>query len=320
MNNRDKNYKGINYDDEFCDCDCLCAECDNEGCNCECDCECISNDNKNIRFPTVHYQLPRYAGKNKLPENTPIKVRIPRRNIFERLMIEQHHLKFSEQENSQNVRTASKGTINVCVFILPGAKVGGISSDSHSKIPSRIRKEIDAANSIWKKYVDGRLMGVSFKIIKTILVQKNLRGVVENAQNFPDNDEMPQILLAHGRKVCPHAHVFVFYMGGSRIGASNRDGSQTNALTYRAVPVIVLSDGAQSSQYILAHELGHFLYLNNRFGNIFDPNPFPGDPDHNQSKSNLMYPRSDFWPPTPKPPTISDEQIIKALNTRFFYR
>jgi hypothetical protein len=108
-------------------------------------------------------------------------------------------------------------------------------------------------------------------------------------------------------------------MPGNHIGPMSSNSARTDAITFRTDPVIILSNSALLNNHILAHELGHFMYLNNLFGYKFDPDPSPFDPDHNVDPTNLMYDKSDHWPSAPNKPTLTPAQIRKALNTRFFY-
>jgi hypothetical protein len=219
-----------------------------------------------------------------------------------------------------NQKKISNGTINVCVLVFPGSEVGLTPRDYSKRILNRIKRDIDAANRIWKQQVNGKREGVTFKLVHCMVEAKNRLGISNDAQQFPWNqDEIGEILFKYGRRFCPNAHVFVFYMNGNSIGPIHPNGSHTDAITFRDVPVIIMSNGSSSRKYILAHELGHIMYLSNLYGDTKDPNPFPGDPDHNIHPTNLMFPRSDYWPESPLSPTLTPAQIRKALNTRFFY-
>lgn len=129
---------------------------------------------------------------------------------------------------------------------------------------------------------------------------------------------MAQKLMEKKKKLCRTAHVYIFIMNGDRIGPVHSNGSHTDAFTFWDAPIIIMSNGASSRNYIFAHELGHIMYLHNLFGNKFDPNPFPGDPDHNAVPNNLMYPTSDYWPSSLRKPTITSSQTQK-LNTQFIF-
>lgn len=45
-----------------------------------------------------------------------------------------------------------------------------------------------------------------------------------------------------------------------------------------------------TDRYLLAHELGHALYISRNGRALPQPNPFPGDPIHHRDPNNLMYP------------------------------
>jgi hypothetical protein len=317
-------------EDEFYYCDCECENCDDETSEFDCDCECTSFEQSitlkgkqiiivRIPVPGVKMSLPIKTTSKKFPKNRPIKVRIPRAIICKHLTKGSLRTELCEPER-MNPKTVDTGTINICAFILPGAHVGSSPFETSSKIPTRIRLDIEAANSIWQQHVNGKTHGIQFNLLHTLALEKILPGVGGNVQDFPWNQaNIGKILFEYGKKICPNAHVFVYYMNGHNIGPVFSNGARTDAITFRTEPVIILSNSALLNNYILAHELGHFMYLNNLFGYKFDPEPSPFDPDHNIHPTNLMYYKSDHWPLSPQKPTITPAQIRKALNTRFFY-
>lgn len=314
--------KGFQYKDEdytYCDCECECEE-NSQNSNkldglCDCDCMTIEDSfKKKIRFYGVPLTIPRKSGGKNIPIRTPINVRIPRDNICHSLPNGKLRTKLCAPE-TQNDDTVTNGSINICVMILPGAKVDRFFSNG---IPSRITKDIQAANSIWNTRMNGIEQGVEFILTSCYIFNKGLEGIEDNCQDFPWNqNNIDKLLFEYGKRACPNAHVYVYYMNGNHIGPIHSNGSKTDAITFRDFPVIIMSDGPKSKDFILAHELGHFMFLNNLYGYTFDPDPFPGDPDHNVNPDNIMYPTSDFWT---KRPSITTAQIIKALSARFFYK
>lgn len=325
-------YSYSESEDEFyyCDCDCEMEFCNDDGCECDCNCECTSFEQTvsinghqigkiRIPIPGVKITLPIKAEARRLPINRRIKVRIPRAMICQRIPNGTLRTELSEPEK-MNPKIVETGTINICALILPGAQVGNNPLDSNSKIPIRIKLEMEAANQIWQQRYHGRTYGIKFDLIHTSYINQLPHGIGKNVQDFPWNQEnIEQVLFEYGKKVCPNAHVFVYYMNGNHIGPIHRNGTQTDAITFRGYPVIILSNSALIKKYIFAHELGHFMYLNNLFGYTFDPDPSPVDPDHNTNPTNLMYYKSDLWPASPQRPSITHAQIRKALNARFFY-
>ncbi len=222
---------------------------------------------------------------------------------------------------NDHFRTVKAGTLNVCIIVLPGAKVDRNSTDNQSIVPNRVKRDIAAANKIWKQYEKNRLIqGVTFTITRSVVFLENISGIVSNAENFPIGGSshltMVQAMLKTGRKVCQNADVYVFYMNGNRFGPVNFDYSSTLAVTYNSFPLIIMTN-ASTDEYLLAHELGHFMFITNRFNETDDPEPFHElDGDHNRTPSNLMFPTPEFWPIVPE---ITSEQIHKALNSRVFY-
>lgn len=330
MNDYKDESNNSGLEDEFLYCDCDCENCEDETTDFDCDCECTSfaqsimqkgNQVMKIRIPVhgVRMTLPFKTSTKKISINRPIKVRIPRAIICNHLPKGALRTELSEPER-MNLKTVDTGTINICALILPGALVGSNPFDTSSKIPIRVRLELEAANKIWQQHVNGKTQGIKFNLLNTIVLEKNLPGVGGNVQDFPWSQvNIGKILFEYGKKVCPNAHVFVYYMPGNNIGPIFSNGARTDAITFRTDPVIILSNSAILNNYILAHELGHFMYLNNLFEYKFDPEPSPFDPDHNVHPTNLMYYKSDHWPSFPQKPTITPAQIRKALNTRFFY-
>ncbi|MFC3882294.1 hypothetical protein ACFOU2_01635 [Bacillus songklensis] len=220
-----------------------------------------------------------------------------------------------------NHRTVATGTLDVCIIVLPGAQVDRNPTDTQTTIPNRVRREIAAANRIWQRRENGRLVqGVRFNVVRSFVYLENISGIVSNAENFPTRENshmtMVQAMLRTGRAVCPNADVYVFYMNGNRFGPINSDYSSTVAITYNSFPIIIMTN-ASTSDYLLAHELGHFMFITNRFNRTADPEPFSTtDRNHNRTPTNLMFPSPDSWPPVPD---ITADQIYKALNSRVFY-
>ncbi|MHC0035540.1 hypothetical protein [Pseudoneobacillus sp. C159] len=320
----------INHDDvddfSYCDCNCICEKSEEDNCLCGCDCDCVSvklvTGNQIKKFittvPHIPIKLPRKAGSKEIPNDTPIKVKVPRSHICHNTPNGPLQTVICEPE-ILNPKCVKHGVINVCVLILPGAKVGRM--EKSSEIPSRVRTDFEAANSIWRQDMNGGKQGVTFKVTNIHFVNSGLKGIGENVQDFPwKKEQIEDLFLSEGKRLFPSADVYIFYMNGQHIGPTLSNGARTVAITFRNFPVIIMSNGAKVNQYILAHELGHFMYLNNLMEYSFDPHPFPLDPDHNVDPSNIMYPTSDYWPSHSKPPTITPAQIRKALNARFFYQ
>jgi hypothetical protein len=216
------------------------------------------------------------------------------------------------------IKIVSSRTIRVCVMALPGAQVGRNLTD-----PIRVQRDFAIANKMWQHKVNSINIGVRFEVIDFIILDKDLQGLNSNAENIVlSNQQLEQnakILMRLGRKFCPTANLFIVYMKGNTIGTVRRDGTKILAISFIDHPLIIMSNGAKENEFILAHELGHFLFNNNRFGNTSDPNPIKGDPAHNATKTNLMHPTGIYWPAPPRSPILTLDQIIKALEIRFFY-
>lgn len=218
-------------------------------------------------------------------------------------------------------KTISNGTLYACVLVLPGAQTdSGIDQDS---LPARIQREIAGANTLWQQKTNGKTRGVQFKLSKFINFNKKIKGIDFNAENIVMTqrkvDQIGRLLLEIAKKFCENADVYIIYMNGDTIGPVQSSGSRVLAMTYIDYPIIIMSNGAKGNDFILAHELGHFMFINNRFGNTSDPDPLQEDPAHNANPDNLMFPTGKNWPTLPKLPNITADQIKKALDIRFFY-
>lgn len=211
------------------------------------------------------------------------------------------------------------GTLNVCALVFPGANVE--SSPTPDETPLRIKKELAYANTIWKKKINGITQGVQFQLVKTIIFEQRINGLDVNAEKIVMKqrklDKNAKLLVGLAKKFCPDADIYLYYLDGDRIGAVGNDGARVLAITYIDYPLIIMSNGAMTSDFILAHELGHFLFNNNRYGKTADPDPVFGDLAHNASPNNLMYPTGMHWPKPPQMPTIMPEQIQKALENKY---
>ncbi|NMD70451.1 hypothetical protein HHO41_09120 [Bacillus sp. DNRA2] len=219
--------------------------------------------------------------------------------------------------------TVSFGTINVCAFVFPGADIGTFSSTKQSA-PARIKREIACANAVWKQQSGNETKkAVHFKLKKTIIFPNVVKGFAVSAEDISMNarklSKNAKLLLGLAEKYGPSCDLYVFYMDGDRVGAVQQGGSRILAITYIDYPIIIMSNGAQSSDFILAHEMGHFLFNTNRFGETNDPEPIRSDPAHNSHQANLMYPTGMFWPKLPNMPDLTSEQLTKALNSKLFY-
>lgn len=219
--------------------------------------------------------------------------------------------------------TVSYGTITVCAFVFPGAETGTFSASKHSA-PVRIKREISCANSVWKKKSGNETKyAVHFRLQKTVVFTDTIKGVEVNAENISMNGKKlmksAKLLMGLAEKYSPEADLYVFYLDGDQIGATQQDGARVLAITYIDYPLIIMSNGAQKSDFILAHEMGHFLFNTNRFGETNDPEPIRGDTAHNKEPTNLMYPTGMYWPKPPNMPLITSEQLYKALNSKLFY-
>lgn len=74
---------------------------------------------------------------------------------------------------NDHFRTVKAGTLNVCIIVLPGAKVDRNSKDNQSIVPNRVKRDIAAANKIWKQYEKNRLIqGFTFTITRSVVFWK----------------------------------------------------------------------------------------------------------------------------------------------------
>lgn len=81
-----------------------------------------------------------------------------------------------------NRHTVENGIIKMCVLVLRGAHIG--DSNSTSRIPSRVKNDIEAANMIWKQQVNGKSNGVSFKIVSCVHLDTTIEGIGKDLKYF----------------------------------------------------------------------------------------------------------------------------------------
>ncbi|PGT98555.1 hypothetical protein COD21_31640 [Bacillus cereus] len=99
-----------------------------------------------------------------------------------------------------------------------------------------------------------------YKTMKSAFPEMNVLICFVEGNNFMKNG-MPSDVIGH-------THPLIV------------DGNEDNY-------IVLLSESAEPS--VLAHELGHVLNYSNKNGRADDPDPYPGDPDHNANRDNLMY-------------------------------
>ncbi|PFJ72146.1 hypothetical protein COI95_26060 [Bacillus cereus] len=71
--------------------------------------------------------------------------------------------------------------------------------------------------------------------------------------------------------------------------------------------LVLISESADPLH--LAHELGHVLNFSNRNGSADDPDPFPGQSEHNVNPDNLMF-------PAPTDTNITTQQCDQFFESR----
>lgn len=198
--------------------------------------------------------------------------------------------------------------------------------------PPRITRELNAASSIWRTH-DG------VRQIKMTMVYSNYNDYEQIYTETLDEKGLEK-LVRIGRRYYSAADTFVFYLPGNSIMGTRAVGKAFERYVDGKVAYfVIMSNGAQGrieepsgvktgSDYILAHELGHIMYYTNYYGDRRDPKPNDdtilanGTPDYGhhdddtpEEKRNLMAPVA---VPYGEVPTITDEQVIKALQSRLF--
>ncbi|MGJ7921184.1 hypothetical protein [Neobacillus sp. LXY-4] len=211
------------------------------------------------------------------------------------------------------------GMINVCAMVLPGAIVRDVSNED-----CLVKKQVEEANILWQKIINGRTFGVKFELNSIILINQDIKRLHPNAENISFSpkhlDQIANSIVKQAKKLTLKADLYIVFMDGDSIGPILADGTRVLAISFIDYPIIIMSNTAAQREYILAHEIGHFLFNNNRYGNTADPDPIKGDSAHNAERSNLMHPTGIYWPKSPNKPDVTVAQILKALETRFFYQ
>ncbi|WP_369379786.1 hypothetical protein [Lysinibacillus fusiformis] len=220
------------------------------------------------------------------------------------------------------------GNLNIAVIWFFDAEV---EQDRRILIPSppRIVRELNAANSIWRTS-DG------VRKVKVNMVYSNYNDSNQIYTETLDEKGLEK-LVRIGKGYYKAADVYVFYLPGISIMGSDAIGRALyrvidNELTY----IVIMSNGARDrvesterkgSDYVLAHELGHIMYYTNHYGWKQDPKPnddtlkSDGTPDIGHHDDDTEEERRNLMSPSITSgviPTITDEQVIRALQSRFF--
>ncbi|MEQ7807838.1 hypothetical protein [Priestia aryabhattai] len=195
--------------------------------------------------------------------------------------------------------------------------------------PTRIKRELKAAENIWHTK-DGE------RKINFIMVYFNPVDIFKNAETLTNSDI--DDLIRIGRQHYKDVDVYLFYLNGNFVqGDKNAiarsyerdvDGTQghliimTNDARQRVTPT-----GVEGNDYFLAHEFGHIMYFTNYYGDKSDPKPNKdhinkdGKPDYGHHDDNTPEDRNNLMAPSitlGTTPTITDEQVLRALECRFF--
>lgn len=217
-----------------------------------------------------------------------------------------------------------KDTLILAVFWFHFAKVEEPVNPPYDPTPKRIYREIQAANSIWRT-PDGS------RGIKFFQAYSNfLDSILVNLTSETLDDKEIEDLISLGIKYYKSADCFVFYIEGDLFEPGTTARTFKRYRDNKEIYLIIMSNGAQArieddtgikkgQDYLLAHELGHVMYFSNYYGNTSDPNPNGSDIGHHnddtpEEKRNLMAPELI----TGEIPTITEAQVIKALQSKFF--
>ncbi|PFU22992.1 hypothetical protein COK80_25950 [Bacillus anthracis] len=216
-----------------------------------------------------------------------------------------------------------KGTLIFAVFWFHSAKVEEPVNPPFDSTPKRIYREVEAANSIWRT-PDG-----SRKIKFFQAYSNNLDSRLVNLTAETLDDKEIEDLISLGIEYYKSADCFVFYIEGEKFNNGAVARSFKRYRDNKEIYFIIMSNGAQAriedgikkgQDYTLAHELGHIMYFSNYYGNTSDPNPNGSDIGHHnddtpEEKRNLMSP---VLVPNGQIPIITEAQVIKALQSKFF--
>lgn len=225
----------------------------------------------------------------------------------------------------------NKGSLNVAVLWYRFAKVEEL--EHFSRLPYRVIKDFNAANSIWRTTCSS--LEIKFNPVYSNFVDESPHRNTETL----DEEGIKQ-LIKDGRKYYSAADAYVFYIAGNSIplrGPKVIATSGSRKVDDKVSYYIIMSDGAYGriengkrvgNDYTLAHEFGHIMYFTNYFGDTKDPKPNEGtllpngNPDYGHH-INTPAERTNLMGPTMLPygeiPIISEEQIKKALQSSFFH-
>lgn len=222
----------------------------------------------------------------------------------------------------------SNASLNIAVLYYHGAKVE--EREHFTRLPYRILRELNAANSIWST------TSGSMKIKINIVYSNYMDFPGRNTETLDEGDIIE--LIREGRRYYRTADAYVFYIEGDSVMTSNTVAKAVSRNVDNKVSYgIIMSDGAYGrilngkrvgNEYILAHELGHIMYFTNYSGDIKDPVPnddtnLPnGTPDYGHHDDDTPEERRNLMSPVALPygeiPEITEIQIAKALQSSFF--
>ncbi|MBX9998203.1 hypothetical protein H7S56_26050 [Priestia aryabhattai] len=184
--------------------------------------------------------------------------------------------------------------VNVNVIITEGADMSN----------NRMERDLQAAEDIWGIRLNLQTVGQYDGFPEYRFVDREvpcggseypkLENLINQDRNF-DND------------------LFVYYIGGNTfsngvsVGCSPAKYSFIDN-TQRLVRAIILTNGAASSQYLFAHELGHALFARVENNRLINSDPTSGS-SHSNLPNNLM--RSTV----PINPTLTSAQRNLALQS-----
>lgn len=179
---------------------------------------------------------------------------------------------------------------------------------------NRIQRDIEAANEVWKTCrIHFSLRGI------TTIGSTNVSGIIGNGVFTSSNP--PQILnmLSNRPSGSSRFSIVIYYVDGNRFqdGANGVSPYPLPLTQGGPRPSIILTNDAHpdvtSTRFVLAHELGHTLFLNPNNLTLTNPsNTVSSDGFHDNDPTNLMYVRG-----VGPNPTINKEQCEKARSSVF---
>ncbi|WP_349254218.1 NlpC/P60 family protein [Paenibacillus sp. RC67] len=179
----------------------------------------------------------------------------------------------------------------------------------------RIKQDLKQASEIWS------VCGISFRLKKIVrLSSKQFKfkdGEFHSGLFLNKQPLKVQKLIRFNPPGCTRNDVVVIYMDSQSFWDEGAKRVTTGGIFFykldqgpRTATIVLASNSKERSQ-MLAHELGHALFVDPATGLAINPSPTRDrkERSHDRNRKNLMYPKP------PKKPILNQRQCLKARKS-----